>query len=474
MRILLIQPGGTIFTNNNFTSLQFPLSLGYIASVLINAHHNVKMLDLNVMDTQELGILIKQSHPEVVGLTAFSSSIFNAKKIIDEVKEYDENIITILGGVHASALPMETMEEIKNLDFLVFGEGEVTVVQLLDYLTNNSDLKEVEGIVFRNKDSIIMNNPRALIEDLDTIPFPVRHLLPFELYSHGRHVTRGLPRENYRTIELITSRGCPNKCIFCASHINYGQKVRFRSFQNIATEIDENIKRYGITHVDFEDDTFTINKLLVKRLCVFLKKRKLTWNCLTRINNVDYNLLKFMADSGCIKVSFGVESGNPEILKKIKKGITIPQIIKSVKDAKKAGIHYVECFFIIGVHPDESLEQIKDTVKLISKLQPDSLTLSIMSPYPGTEIFEMMKQRGYISEKPDWSQFSVFGNLNRYKRLRYLSPTQLYQLQRKILRNYYLSPKYLFSQIVKLRKFSEIKYFMAMTKLFLQQIVFGK
>lgn len=468
MKILLIQPNSTTEAAKDYISLQFPLNLGYIAAVLRKANHEVRLIDFNVMDQTKLKDSISEFNPELVGLTAMTSSIMNAKDIISKIKKMDKEIITILGGVHASALPLETMNETPDLDYLVFGEGELTVADLVNHIINKKDLSNVKGIVYRNGKNVIKNQPRELIEDMDSIPFPARDLIPLNLYA-TRHVSRGFSRKEKNIIEIMTSRGCPNNCIFCATHINYGLRVRFRTAKNVIREISECIEKYGVNHVSVEDDTFTLNKNTVKELCDFFRKKKITWNCNGRVNTVNYSLLKMMSKSGCKKIAFGVETGNPDMLLKIKKGITIPQVIQAVKDAKKAGIRYVECDFIIGAHPDETLSQVQDSIKLIYKLMPDFLAVSIMCPYPGTELYNIMKERNYLRKNPDWTQFTLFGDLNRYKKLTYLTTKQMVDLQNNILKKYYSSPRYILSQISQIGSLNELKYFLRMGTYFMKE-----
>jgi anaerobic magnesium-protoporphyrin IX monomethyl ester cyclase len=468
MKILLIQPNCAEGADKEYQSLQFPLNLGYIASSLIQAGNNVKMIDLNVSPKSELSRVIKEFRPQIIGITAMTSTIINAKEIIMELKAIDSKIITVLGGVHASALPIETMKYIKDLDFLVYGEGEKTIVDLIKAIELKKSFSLIRGIVYKSNNKIIKNPQRSLIENLDTIPYPARDLLPMHLYSK-QHVSRGFSRKDMNIIEIMTSRGCPNSCIFCAGHINYGFRVRFRSFENIIGEISECIKKYSITHISIEDDTFTLNRELVIKLCHFLKRNNLTWNCNARVNTVDYELLKLMSFSGCKKITFGIESGNSEILKKIKKGITINQAITAVKSAKKAGIRYVECDFILGSHVDETIDTITDSVKLIYKLMPDFLVVSILCPYPGTEIYDIMIKNNLMDKSPDWSQFTLFGDLKRYKMLKYLDSKQLSLIQKKILKKYYSSPKYILNQIIQIRKVSEMKFFLRMGQSFLKE-----
>jgi len=212
----------------------------------------------------------------------------------------------------------------------------------------------------------------------------------------------------------------------------------------------------------------------VKKLCNFFKNKKLTWNCNARVNTVNYEILKLMKESGCKKISFGVESGSEKILKLIKKGITIPQVKKAVSDAKKAGIRYVECTFMIGSHPDETMEDIEKTIKLMHELMPDFLAFSVMCPFPGTEVYNMMKKRKLLMNNPDWSQFSLFGNLKRYEKLTNMTSDEMINLQIKVLKDYYKTPKYVLSQLLKIRTLDEIKYFTKMGILYVKELMLGK
>ncbi len=471
MKILLIQPNISEGVSNEFGSLQYPFNLGYLASALRGAGHEVKMIDFNVIDRKKLSGFILEYQPALVGLTAMALTMPSAEEIIHEIRILKKDTIIVLGGVFASALPKDTMQKIKDLDYLVFGEGEKTIVNLVEHVTKKKRLSEIKGLVFRKNGKIIQNQPQDLIKDLDTIPFPARDLLPIKLYAK-RHVVRGFSRKEMKIIEMIASRGCPNQCIFCASKVVFGNSVRYRSYVNIVEEIEECIEKYDVEHIAFMDDTFTINKELVRKLCGFFSEKKLTWDCNVRVDAVNYELLRLMVKSGCTRLSFGVESGSDEILKKIKKNITVKQVINAVKDAKKAGIRYVECCFMIGSHIDETVDDVGATIKLIHKLMPDILALSIMCPYPGTEIYDMMVDRGYLDKNPDWTQFSLYGGLNRYKRIAHMDSDQMFKLQHKIIKEYYSSPKYIFSQLIQIRTFKEIKSFLRMGRVFLKEIIF--
>jgi len=473
LKSLLIQPAGTREVRKDFVSVQYPINLGYIAAVLKKDGHVIRMMDFNVVeyDSVRFRKFILEFEPLVVGFTSMTSTINEFKRLCSEVKGINEKIITVLGGVHASALPIQTLEETPDLDIIVFGEGEITVCELYGCIQEKKDFSKIKGISFRKDNRIVKNEERPLIKNLDDIPKPDRDLLPMEMYAKA-HVSRGFSRRELKIVEIITSRGCPYSCIFCAGHINYKHKLRFRSYSDIADEIDECIRKYNVNHVSIEDDTFTINRELVTKLCSYFYQKRITWSCNSRVDTVDYPLLKIMSKSGCKKISFGIESGSPRILKLIKKGITVPQAKKALRDARKARIRYVEGTFMLGSHIDETMEDIQKTEKLIKELMPDFAGLFVMCPFPGTEIFETMKKEKLIEDRPDWNSFTFFGNLRRYERLNHLTVGQLNQIQRDFLRKYYFSFGYIFRQILRIRGLRELRYFCILGIAFFKEFLF--
>lgn len=459
MNILLIQPNATDAASKDYLSLQFPINLGYIAAALKDAGHSISMVDFNVQDLP-LATVLEQSSPQVVGLTAMTSAIDNASRIISEVKRLAPEVATVLGGVHASALPEQTLREMPDLDYVVFGEGEVTMREFVKAQEQGRDPAGLDGVASRASDgSVILGAKRKLIEDIDTIIFPLRTLIPFDSYNM-RHSSRGVSRRDNKVLEIITTRGCPNDCIFCAGHVNYGKSTRFRSPENVMAEITEAISLFGVNHISIVDDTFTLKRASVARLCEFFTANKLTWDCNARVNTVDYAMLKMMADSGCFKISFGVESGSPEMLKKIKKKITVEQVKDAVKAAKKAGIRFVECTFMIGAHVDETLEDVAATKRLLFEIMPDFMAFSIMCPLPGTEIRNIMHERGFLALQSNWSDYVLFGNHKRYERITHMTSDQMWEIQAQVTKEYYGSPRYVFSQLVQIRTWAEIRYFL--------------
>ena len=350
----------------------------------------------------------------------------------------------------------------------MIGEGEFTMLELCEHIKNKTPIYGIDGIAYRTKNGIKIEEPRSLISDLDSLPFPKRDLIDQSLYTKA-HCKRGISRKFLRVSELIISRGCPYHCIFCASHLTYGSIVRFRTRENILKEIDLCIEKYGTNHFSILDDTFTLKKDLVHQLCRAFKQRGVSWDCDTRVNCVSQDMLQEMANSGCQKVSFGVESGSPRILKLIKKNITIEQVKLAFKWAHKSGIKYVEGTFMIGAHPNETIQDINLTINLIQEIIPDIIMLAIAAPFPGTELYEIMRIKNYFIEKNDWKSYAFFGEKPSW-RTKYFSPEELMSLQSKILRKFYLRPSYILQRIKKMKKLDEFKYWVKMALDFLQKL----
>ncbi len=460
LNVLLVQPPIHKSIDKSYVSTQIPINLGYIAASLEQEGASVRAVDFCVDEFVESDFigLLKEFNPVMVGFTGMTSSINFVRDISKVVKQYDSNLLTILGGVHITAIPKRTMEELPCIDVGVIGEGEETIKEIYRLKASGKPINGVRGTVVRSGDAIEINPARELIKNVDDIPFPARHLFEVKKYNKS-HVSKGFSRKYFRIMEMITTRGCPNQCIFCAGHISYGYVLRRRSYENITAEIEQLIKNYGTNHISIEDDTFTLNRELVKKLCAYFREKKLSWNCNARVNTVDFELLRLMNESGCRKISFGVESGSPRILKLIKKGTTLEQVRVAFAASRKAGIRYVEGTFILGSHPSETEEDVRQTIDLIFELMPDFAALSIICPFPGTEVYRLMDEQKLLDENLDWSRFTFINNTPPFKRLEHLTAEQLVATQRKFLKSYYSSPKYLFSQMLKVRSIDEMKYF---------------
>jgi radical SAM superfamily enzyme YgiQ (UPF0313 family) len=437
MRVALVQPRCAAAVDVEYVSLQFPLNLGYLAAALRADGHEVRLVDRNVQPPAALDRLLREFAPEVVGVTSMTAAYPIARQVIADVRAARPTATIVLGGAHGTALPERTLEENPGLDVVVIGEGERTLCELVRAVGAGGDRDAVAGIAWRGPDGLRRTPPRGFIDDLDSIPFPARDLVPLSLYNR-QHASRGFSRKYMRIAELVTTRGCPHRCIFCASHICTGRKLRARSVANVLAEVDDCVARYGVTHFSIEDDAFTFHRDNALALCAGFAARGLTWNCNARVDNVDRELLQVAARSGCLKVSFGVESGSPRILAKTRKGITVDEVRAAVREARAAGIRFVECTFLLGAHPDETPEDIVATQALIRELHADLTSLCVTCPYPGTEYARILQDRGL-----------------------------------ETVRRYYGSPRYVVGQLRKLRSLKELFYLARLGFLFVRTVVLG-
>lgn len=403
---------------------QYPLNIGYLASALQANGHEVNLVDGDAIDFGLYGGLfskgalnrlrffliysegrrrlpivdkimtnedhlvwqsmvdrIKVESPDVVGITCSTHDVTSLDIITKKIKKEIGNIPIIAGGVHPSALPLQVMERIKNIDFAVVGEGEDTLVELTNFLENGKpDLKDIKGIGWR-EEGIIINPPRPLIADLDSIPFPNRDL--------GE-------RKRYHPFDLVlTSRGCPFRCIFCAANTIWKKRVRYRSVDNVIEEIELLRHRYQTKTIRITDDTFTIDKKRVLEFCQKMSSQKLTditFSLGSRVDTIDEEMVKALANIGVDDISLGIESGSPRIQKLIKKDIDPEDVLRLIEMTNK---HKVESssFYMIG-HPTETIDDIEMSKKLFLKSKTTNAYLHIVCPYPDTELARIAEERG--------------------------------------------------------------------------------
>lgn len=456
-KILLIIPPSKAALN--FVTYQQPINLAYLAAAAIKEGFTAEIWDYSINEFSENTFIknIEGSNPAAIGIHCKTFNISAGNYLSGIVKKHFPHILTIVGGPHSTALPVETLEEFPDFDMVVVGEGESTIAQLCREILSSKDWRNVNGLAFRQDGRIICTPGRELVKNPDDIDYPARHLLLKDSYDN-RHATRGISPSNHRTTEIFTSRGCPGKCIFCAANVAYGDCVRFRTAQNVLGEVEECIARYKYDHIIIQDDTFTLYKNRVSEILNGFRKLGLkSWSCDSRVDTVSREMLREMAGSGCKKISFGVESGSEKILNLIKKNISLDQVVQAVAWAKASKIDIVECTFIIGSHPDETLDDVQATWRLIKEIRPDIIAISVIVPYPGTEVYRLMEERGYINAKK-WDDFRIIGTTPSWRTANF-SSTELLKLQRKFINRYYFSPGFLTRSIGKLKNMAEIKYF---------------
>jgi len=379
-----------------------PVGLAYLAAVLEEKGYKVIIIDLSV-SSFGLGKLREQlsvEEPRIVGVSFMTNQYREAINIASIAKEACPKALVVAGGPHASVLPVELLQK-SSFDAVAIGEGEATIVDIAEMLSKGATrLEGIKGIVYKSKGDIRANPPREPITDIDSLPFPSWHLLELDKYSILS--SGGEARE--RVYAILSSRGCPNRCVFCDSHSVFGRRFRGRSAVNIYKEILFLHEKFNARQFDFIDDTFTVDRERVFELCDLIVRNNLgiKWMCNARVNTVDLEMLKAMNQAGCVRIEFGVESGDQEVLEIMKKGITISQIKDAHKMAKEAGLS-VGTFAMVG-NFGEGWDSVIETEKLLSALGSDDICLSIATPFPGTEMYSRAKREGLLLTE-DWSRY---------------------------------------------------------------------
>lgn len=416
------------------------IGLAYIAGTLLQAGYEVIFLDAESdgLTIEEFGEQVFHHNPDLVGFTCFTKDVPNLVATTSYLKSRFPELILVAGGNHPSALPLETMQEIIDLDFVVHGEGEIALIALLNAIKRNLDLNLVNGISFRENNKIRITQPPDPIRDLDTLPFPNFDGLNFKNY---RRLLRLKPNS---LLPVATTRGCPFKCKYCFRL--FGNITRQRSADGVMDELLFQSKRYGKTNILFTDETFTLNKNRSSLLCEKILKsdlsKTLRWVCGTRADLVDANLLKLMQHAGCRYLYFGIESSDEQTLDAISKKITIEQVKRAVTFAKEAKIKTVTCY-IFG-HPGETEQQVRRTINFALRTNPTYASFNIMVPLPGTEIREMAQrgEAGYILKSHDWLDYGMIGGSALESKE--LSSKKLNQLQQLAMLKFYMRPSKFF------------------------------
>lgn len=434
-----------------------PIGVAYTAAYLRAHNVNVKILDTNALQigVNEIDKYLKEKF-DVIGISSMTPSLINAARILEKAKEANPSVKTVLGGFHVSAVPAETLQEYPSIDFGVIGEGEQTFLGLVQAIEKGKDFSEVDGIVFRKKNETKITKRRALIQNLDELPFPAYDLLPMEKYRLTAHHTNFDKKIKLNPFSLLmTSRGCPFNCTYCASKVIWGRRVRYRSAEKTLEEIDLLVKKYGIKCLDICDDNFTLNKPRLHQILDGLIERDydLHFNCLSRVDIVDRGSLEKLKKAGCYLIRFGIESGSQEILNAMKKEATVTQTKATFKLMHEVGIP-AAASTIIG-HPGETRETFNKTLKLVKEIDPVAAHFFIAVPIVGTELFEIAKKNKLIVN-PDWRNWVLMPE-TPVLRTEELSPEDLVKLRSEAYKRFYLRPKFLLKTLLRIRTWGQFK-----------------
>ncbi|MFC1674304.1 B12-binding domain-containing radical SAM protein [Candidatus Omnitrophota bacterium] len=440
---------------------QIPLGLGYIAAVLKQAGHLVEIIDIDLERTNEKIIKSRliEGKIDLVGITTTTPTYNNALSLAKTIKNAC-NAYVVLGGVHVTILPEESIDH-PQIDFVVAGEGEITILELIRSLEERGDLCLIDGLVFKRNGKIIKNRPRLPLGNLDSLPFPTRDLFRDNKYTYPDSLYR-------KTAPMMTSRGCFGKCTFCQAPALFSGNCRFRSAKNVVDEIEYLVKKQKIKEIHFWDDNFLGNRKRVFQIRDILKERGIKIKCAlpngVRVDLITEEILACLKDMGVYSIAIGVESGSQEVLDLAKKNVSLQRIEESMRLIKNFGLESW-AFLIFGL-PGEDRHRSMETIDFTIKIDPDVAKFHILKPYPGAAVFNYLKERNLILNY----SYKDYGIHSRpVHRLEALTDKEISEFQKLAYRRFYLRPKKFLKHIIRLRSFYRLKLNILMAVLLLKK-----
>lgn len=453
MKIALIAPPFNLFTQGYGTKFNIryghllPLGMAYIGAVLESKHHTVKIIDAPPLALDIGGIIymLKNFNADIIGISVLTSTSPITRELVIEIRKNFSATPIILGGPHITCFPREVLEEYKEVDCIVIGEGEHTVAELLDVFFEKEKWKNIKGIGFKDSNNIVITPQRPYIDDLDSIPKPARHLFDNNLYC-------ALPNQYIKkpNTVMLTSRGCPFKCTFCFQGGKFGPKFRRHSVDRVISEIKDLQSNYNIKEITFWDDIFTLNKKWVFEFCDRLTKERINiaWTCLGRINTITKELLEKMAEAGCWSIFYGIETGNQELLDVINKGFTLDECRRVVKWTHEAGIETRGSFML--ALPGETPEMAQKTIDFAIELDLTYAQFLPTYPEPGTVLYEKAVEKGKFIKYEGRTKAA-------YVPEGYKNPQEVESMVRSAYRQFYLRPGYFMKHLKKLHRIEDMK-----------------
>jgi radical SAM superfamily enzyme YgiQ (UPF0313 family) len=448
--VLLIVPPQRQSSVNKYTKRELgqegvfpPLGLAYIAAVLQKNNIKTKIIDAlasNLSGDDICEAVIKED-PIFVGITVLTQQYTVSLELANAIKKIKPCVKIVLGGPHIHFEHTDVIRE-ACVDFCVRGEGEYTMLELVETVLKGEDLKLVKGITYKNgKGEVFANPDRDFIKNLDELPFPARDLLPMDKYRGTISLDGGRP-----FTAVLATRGCPFNCHFCSLHSMWKGQRR-RSVNNVLEELRYIKKQYGIKYLNFPDDLLVLNRQWAQELFEGMVKcglNSIKWDCNGRIGIMTEELLKKMKAANCQCINYGIEFGSQRLLDFTGKGIKIPQVFETIGLTNKVGIP-IKGLFMMG-YPTETRETLQETINLAKSLKMDYLAVSIVTPYPGTELYEYCKQRNMLKEK-DWSNYDVVQLRHEAIQLEHISMEELLECTIKINQDFLMRPSYILRMV---------------------------
>jgi anaerobic magnesium-protoporphyrin IX monomethyl ester cyclase len=458
MNILLINAAFNIYGGvKGHGGTMMPLNLCYLAAYARVQHPDVRF---RILDAEILGLSHEQTveeaasyHPDLIGVTANTCVFDSVIRLVGLLKNRLPDVPVMIGGPHPSAMPEQSLRD-SLADFAAIGEGEITFTEVITQLREkDEDWSKINGLGFRNTSGEIhINELRVLVKDLDAVPFPARDLVDSKLYSPPptKRVSLG------PNTLIATSRGCPYQCGFCAAQTVWTRKIRTRKPVRVVAELKECVEKFGIRSFNFTDEFFTADKNRVLEICRLICEQKLNvaWICSARAQHLDRETLEAMREAGCREISYGIESGNQDILKRIDKSLDLDEAIRVVELTKKVGI-MTHASYILG-YIGETEDTIKDTIRFAMKLNTEIAAFFIASPLPGTPLYREAREKGYLRQDAAWRDYSPLSNRQSVLTFPWLSHTTIRKWHRKALRSYYLRPRYILSRLLSIRHWHDV------------------
>jgi len=449
MKILLVRPVSETYI------ISPPIGLGYISTALRDIGFDPFFLDCakENLSVEGFRVYLERYNADVVGFQVWSCDAHYVKQCLKIVKDINADTVTVIGGAHPSGVLEESLDFFKDADFAFRGEGEVGIALLMKKLNGDHSIefKDIPGLIWRHGDRILVNPP-VFVDDLDSLGFPAWDLMPPHTYPEAPHqgFARGFP-----VAPVITTRGCPFKCSFCASHTINGQKIRFRSLNHILKEIELLKNNYGVREIHIEDDNFTVSKKFVERFCEAMQKNgnDLFWYCSSgmRLDSLDVDTLRLMKDAGCYTFTVAIESGSDRVLQLMQKHLTVETARKQVEMMNRAGCKPTG-LFMLG-YPGEKKEEIEETIRFAKSLDLKRAQFAIFHPMPGSKVFEELKSQGRLNHL-DWSKIKPSEVAYESE----IPSRELKRLQRKAFLSFHLRPRILWYQLKEVSSWGHLWY----------------